>query len=84
MSPALAGLIDDKSVTAMVMGPTTMVMKLRGRNSNILHGEILGLIMGHILSTPDHDDTLYSDHLNSVCFLQDIHTGIDQEKFLRY
>ena len=40
--------------------------------------------MGHILAIPDKDNTLYTDHLNSVRFLQDSHTCIDQEKGLRY
>ena len=84
MTPAVSGILDDKSVTAALTGPVTMVMRLRGSNTNILHGEVFGLIMGHILAIPDEDNTLYTDHLNSVCFLQDSHTCIDQEKGLRY
>ena len=84
MVPASAGIMEEKFVTAALTGPVTMVMKLGGRNSNILHGEVFGLIMGHILSTPDCDDVLFTDHLNSVRFLQDMRTNINQEKALRY
>jgi hypothetical protein len=87
MVPATAGIMEDKSVTAALTGPTTMVMKLSGRNPNIFHGEVFGLIMGHILCTPvpsNHDNILYTDHLNTVRFLQDVHTNINQEKGLRY
>src|SRR5258708_3878837 len=65
MIPASAGILDDKSITVALTGPTTMTMKLNGRNSNILHGEV---IRGHILSPIDCDDHI---HLNSVRFLQD-------------
>jgi hypothetical protein len=84
MLPASAGILDDKTVTAALTGPTTMVMKLNGRNCNILHGEVLCLIMGHILCNPEGDNLLYTDHLNSVRFLQDTHMNINQEKNLRY
>jgi hypothetical protein len=40
--------------------------------------------MGHLLSIPGHDNHLYTDHLNSVRFLQDTHTSLDPEKTLRY
>ena len=84
MLPATAGIMDDKSFTAALTGPITMVMKLSSQNVNILHGEVFGLIMGHLLCTPNNDSCLYTDHLNSVRFLRDIHTSIDQEKSLRY
>ena len=84
MVPASAGILDDKSVTAALTGPITMTMKLQGRNANILHGEVFGLIMGHVLSPTNRNNRLYTDHLNSVRFLQDTHTSIDQEKGLRY
>lgn len=31
MTPAASGILDDKSVTAALTGPVTMVMRLRGR-----------------------------------------------------
>jgi hypothetical protein len=85
MTPASAGILDDKSVTAALTGLITMVTKLKGRNSSILHGEVFGLIMGHILSpSTDCDNHLYTEHLNSVRFLQDSRTRIDQVRGLRY
>jgi hypothetical protein len=84
MLPATAGILDNKSVTSALTGPVTMVMKLVGRNTNILHGEIFGLILGHILCNSNNDNLLYTDHLNSVRFLQDTLTNIDQERNLRY
>jgi hypothetical protein len=79
MKPAAVGILDNKIVTAAITGPITLTMKISGRNSNILHGEVLSLIMGHILSPAKNDNhLLYTDHLNSVRFLQDIHTRIDQ------
>lgn len=84
MVPASAGVMEEKSVTAALTGPVTMVMKLNGRNSNILHGEVFGLIMGHILSAPGHNNTLFTNHLNSVHFLQDMNSNINLEKALRY
>jgi hypothetical protein len=84
MVPAYAGTMDNKMMTAALTGPITMAMKLNGQNCNILHGEVFGLIMGHLLSIPGHDNHLYTDHLNSVRFLQDTHTSLDPEKVLRY
>jgi len=80
MIPATSGIGDDKSVTAAVTGPQTVVVRLHGRNLFILHGELIGLIMGLILS---HNETLnnklFTDHLNSVRFIDDARTSINQE-----
>ena len=87
MVPASAGILDDKTVTAALTGPKTMVMKMQGRNSNILHGEIFGIIMGHLLIPrgDDHDSPcLYTDHLNTTRFLQDARSNINQDAALRY
>jgi hypothetical protein len=84
MVPASAGILDDKTVTAALTGPKTMVMKLNGRNNNILHGEIFGLIMGHLLISRGDVRYLYTDHLNTVRFLQDSHSNINQDAGLRY
>ena len=87
MVPASAGILDDKTVTAALTGHRTMVMRLQGRNSNILHGEIFGIIMGHILipQTGANDDRhLFTDHLNTACFLQDSQSNINQDAALRY
>jgi hypothetical protein len=51
MKPAAVGILDNKIVTAAITGPITLKMKISGRNSNILHGEVLSLIMGHIFKS---------------------------------
>ena len=85
MIPAASGILNDKTVTSALTGSRTMVMKLSGRNVSILHGEIFGLIMGHLLPPSDEEIRhLYSDHLNTVRFLQDVHSNIEQESTLRY
>jgi hypothetical protein len=78
MVPATAGILDKKTVTAALTGTKTMVMRLSGNNVNILHGEVFGLVMGHIMTRSNGEDcTLYSDHLNTVRFLQDVHSNIE-------
>jgi hypothetical protein len=85
MIPATSGVLDEKTVTAALTGMKTMVMRLDGNNVNILHGEIFGLIIGHLLPPSDGKYRhLYSDHLNTVRFLQDVHSNIEQETTLRY
>lgn len=87
MVPASAGILDDKTVTAALTGHRTMVMRLQGRNSNILHGEIFGIIMGHLLipqGGANDDKHLYTDHLNTTRFLQDSRSNINQDAALRY
>jgi len=76
--------MDDKTITAALTGPITMVMKMGGRNMSILHGEVFGLTWVTFLWSPNQDNQLYTDHLNSVRFLQNAHTSVDQEKGLRY
>ena len=41
----------------------------------LITGKVFGLIMGHILSPTDVNSYLYTDHLNSVRFLQDMLTA---------
>jgi hypothetical protein len=84
MIPATSGIGDDKSVTAAVTGPQTVVVRLSGRNMFVLHGELVGLVMGLVLSnnnTPNNK--LFTDHLNSVRFIEDTKTSINQENRLR-
>ena len=84
MIPATSGIGDDKSVTAAITGPQTVVVRLRGRNTFVLHGELIGLIMGLVLSEDeDLNQKLFTDHLNSVCFIDDTRTCISQEIHLR-
>lgn len=47
---ALAGMVDNKSVTSAVAGPLMLVLKLPGHNVSILHGELMGLIIALFLS----------------------------------
>jgi len=86
MMPASSRILDTKTVMATLTGPKTMVLKLSGHNISILHGEIMGLIMGYIIPNcrDDFSVDLYTDHLNTVRFLQDVHSNIDQDPYLRY
>ncbi|KAF5380096.1 hypothetical protein D9615_006221 [Tricholomella constricta] len=75
MRPATAGLFDRKAVTAALTGPSTLVMRISGRNVSILHGEVMGLIAAMIVAdTGDSLTTIFSDHLNSVRLLEDSRT----------
>src|ERR1700683_3173036 len=84
MTPAASGLGDAKSVTAALTGPDTIVLRLNGRNLSILQGELMGQIMGLILSSAvPKDASLYSDLLNSVRLIEDSRSSISQEARLR-
>ena len=84
MIPATSGIGDDKSVTAAVTGPQTIVVRLSGRNVFVLHGELVGLIMGLVLSDNNTlNNKLFTDHLNSAHFIDDTRTSINQENRLR-
>jgi hypothetical protein len=84
MIPATSGIGDDKSVTAAVTGPQTIVVRLSGRNMFVLHGELVGLIMGLVLSDNNTlNNKLFTDHLNSARFIDDTRTSINQENRLR-
>jgi len=84
MIPAASGLGDAKSVTAALMGPKTMVLRLCEQNNSILQGELMGLIIGLILSlTGPRDNILYSDHLNSVQLIEDSRSSLSQDARLR-
>jgi hypothetical protein len=85
MVPASAGLLDDKSVTSAITGPCTVVMKLLGRNISILHGELVGIIGGLILSDPlDNSTVIYTDHLNSTRLIDDSRTSANIDARLRH
>jgi hypothetical protein len=84
MVPATGSIGDDKSITAAITGPQMIVVRLSGRNLCILHGELIGLIMGLVLSdneTPNNK--IFTDHLNSVRFIDDARTSINQDNRLR-
>jgi hypothetical protein len=46
----VSGLGDIKSITAVLMGPRTLVLQVAGRNTSILHEELMGLVMGLLLT----------------------------------
>jgi len=78
MLPATANLLDEKSVVGAATGLKTLALKLPGRNISILHGELVGLIIGLILSGHKSSQYLLSDHLNSVRLIDDSQTGVSQ------
>jgi hypothetical protein len=85
MLPAAVGIGDDKSVTAAVTGPITMVVKILGHNCSILQGELMGLIMGlifagHTSETPQ----IYSDHMNTTRLIHDSNTHVNQDARVRH
>jgi hypothetical protein len=78
MVPTAASIFDNKSVTAAVTGPRTLVLKIDRRNISILHGKLIGIILALTLSDPAVPSTLYTDHLNSVHIIDDSKAIIDQ------
>ncbi|TFK17261.1 hypothetical protein FA15DRAFT_736109 [Coprinopsis marcescibilis] len=79
MNPASAGILDNKTVTAAVVGPKPLAMRIVGTNVSILQGEVMGLIASSILSgcsSGGEDITILTDHLNSVRLLADSKTAI--------
>ncbi|KAJ7343258.1 hypothetical protein DFH08DRAFT_702295 [Mycena albidolilacea] len=81
--PATGFIFNDKSVTAAVTGPRTLVLRIDGHNILILHGELVGIILALTLSDLAVPSTLYTDHLNSVHIINDSKTVIDQAPRLR-
>src|SRR5277367_3459232 len=85
MIPSSAGALDYKSVTSAITGPRTIVMKLLGRNISILHGELIGIIGGLVLSNSEDDPTvIYTDHLNSTRLVDDSRTSANIDARLRH
>lgn len=85
MIPASASLFDHKSVTAAVTGDKTVCLKLSGRNISILHGELIGLVTGIIMSREKSIDArIHTDHLNSVRLIDDSHTTTNMESKIRH
>jgi hypothetical protein len=72
MIPATANPLEHKTITAAVSGPISVAVLVTGRNNSILHGELMGLILDHVLSlSRKGPQELFSDHLNSVHIIQD-------------
>jgi len=84
MIPATSGIGNNKSVTAAITGPQMIVMHLSRQNMCVLHGELVRLIMGLVLSiNSSQNNKLFTDNLNSVRFIDDTKTSINQENHLR-
>jgi hypothetical protein len=86
MTPATAGLFDNKSITCAVTGPTTTTFILRDRSNSILHGELMGLVIATLFArTTDRSilHTIYTDHLNSARLIADSRTALDINPKLR-
>ncbi|KAK0219084.1 hypothetical protein IW262DRAFT_1462703 [Armillaria fumosa] len=85
MIPATAGALDVKTITAAISGPTSIAVLVMGRNNSILHGELMGLIMDHLLSQSwQGAQKLFSDHLNSVRITHDSKSSGGNEARLRH
>ncbi|KAJ7185757.1 hypothetical protein C8R46DRAFT_881750 [Mycena filopes] len=84
MIPASATLCERRNVTAAATGPSTVVVRLEGRNLSILHGELMGHIVALVLRSDEGPSPiLYSDHQNSVDLIHDIRTRACQDSRLR-
>ena len=84
MVPPDSGLDDDKSIMAAITGPSSMVVRIKGRSASILQGELMGLIMGHVIADASHaTPTLWTDHLNAVRMIEDNNSLVDQMNKLR-
>ncbi len=73
MVPATASSLENKTIIAAISGPVSVAALVTGRNSSILHGELIGLVMDHVLSQSREGlQKLFSDHLNLVRITQDL------------
>jgi hypothetical protein len=81
MIPAASGISDFKSITAAVTGPTTLILRIKDRNSSILQGEQMGLLAALVLAK--YPPQIYTDHLNSTMIIDDSRTAINQDRRLR-
>jgi hypothetical protein len=80
MIPVASGIGDSKSVTAVLIGLSTMVFRISGRNISILQGELMGIVAGLLMASESPQSSmLHSDHLNSVWFIKDIRSKVGQE-----
>jgi hypothetical protein len=82
MIPAASSISDHKSVTAAATGPVTLIMRTAHRNTSILQGEQLGLVIALVLADPSPQ--IYTDHLNSTMLIDDSQTAVNQDRRLRH
>ncbi|KAF9006308.1 hypothetical protein BDZ89DRAFT_1095452 [Hymenopellis radicata] len=81
-SPASAGLLDPKTLIAVITGPRTLVMRVAGVAKSILHAEVFGQIMDSLIASdlePNTHQRLLTNHLNSVRLVNDSQMVIDMQ-----
>lgn len=85
MKPASATMEEEKVVFGAATGPSTLVLRVPGRNVSILHGEQVGLITALILAGRTSGDAQYllTDHQNSVRLIEDSQSNVSQVPRLR-
>ncbi|KAJ7143111.1 hypothetical protein C8R43DRAFT_891911 [Mycena crocata] len=84
MTPASAGLLQSKSITAAITGPVTLVLKVEGRNTAATQGELIGLVTGIIFTNSvDEIPRIYTDYLNAVDMISDSRSSVNQDAKLR-
>lgn len=90
MCPAAAGILDDKVVTCAMTGTKTLTLRVRGKANSILQRELMGMIASATIAEPRTSSNdgkhsqLYSDHLNTICFIEDHQAGGNTVARLRY
>ncbi|KAJ7774186.1 hypothetical protein DFH07DRAFT_800602 [Mycena maculata] len=84
MTPASAGLMQPKSVTAAITGPTTLVLRIEGRNIASTQGELTALVAGILFTdATTSSPRLYTDYLNAVNMIEDSRSSVNQDSKLR-
>ena len=81
-----AQIHEERSVIAAIVGHKKVALKLTGKNTTILQGEIMGLIMATIVandSSIQNTRTIFTDHLNSTKIIEDIRYDDDDTLRLR-
>jgi len=75
--PVASGISDKKTITAVVTGPSTLMLQVKGCNTLILQGEQMGLLA--VLVLTKFPPQIYTDQLNSTTLIDDSCTAINQE-----
>jgi hypothetical protein len=85
MVPVGSGIGDSKSVMAALAGPSTLALRISGRNVSILQGELIGIVAGLLMASESpQSSTLHTDHLNSVRLIEDFRSKVGQDAKLMY
>jgi hypothetical protein len=72
-------------VTTALTGPSTLILRISGRNISILQGELMGLVAGLLMASENpQSSTLHSDHLNSVRLIEDLRSKVGLETKLMH